>query len=373
MNPLHQYDVAAYIWPAYTGDEPRTRIFWPEGMGEWQSVRSAQPKFPGHDWPRRPLWGYQNEADPRVMSMQIETALSYGVNVFIYDWYWYDRRPFLENCLNDGFLKAHNCTDMRFYLMWANHDATNLWDKRTSDEGQTVIWQGGVPRDEFERAMTRVIEKYFVLPNYYKIDGKPVFMIYDVPGLVRGLGGLAETRSALDWFRKACVNHGLPGLHLQFTMWSNRATNLSGVDGGKDLPASRFSTLGFDSATHYQFVHFTDIDRNYEEVLPSVIAEWRRLDQSLDVPYFPHVSLGWDNNPRFHRFRPGILKNCTPENIERALVMARDYADAHLGQPPLITINSWNEWTESSYLLPDDLHGYGYLEAIQRVFRPSEA
>ena len=26
------YDVAAYIWPAYTGDEPRTRIFWPEGM-----------------------------------------------------------------------------------------------------------------------------------------------------------------------------------------------------------------------------------------------------------------------------------------------------------------------------------------------------
>lgn len=373
MNPLHHYDVAAYIWPAYTGDEPRTRIFWPEGMGEWQSVRSAQPKFPGHDWPRRPLWGYQNEADPRVMSMQIETALSYGVNVFIYDWYWYDRRPFLENCLNDGFLKAPNCSNMRFYLMWANHDATNLWDKRTSDGDQTVIWQGGVPRDEFERAMTRVIEKYFTLPNYYRIDGKPVFMIYDVPGLVRGLGGLEETRSALNWFRQACVNHGLPGLHLQFTMWSDRATNLSGVDGGKDLPASRFSTLGFDSATHYQFVHFTGIDRNYEQVLPDVASEWQRLDETLDVPYFPHVSLGWDNNPRFHCFRPGILKNCTPENIERALVMARDYADAHPGQPPLITVNSWNEWTESSYLLPDDLRGYGYLEAVQRVFLPAKS
>ena len=24
-------DVAAYIWPAYTGKEPRTRIFRPEG------------------------------------------------------------------------------------------------------------------------------------------------------------------------------------------------------------------------------------------------------------------------------------------------------------------------------------------------------
>jgi len=33
-----QYDVAAFIWPAYTGDEPRTRMFWPEGYGEWQSA-----------------------------------------------------------------------------------------------------------------------------------------------------------------------------------------------------------------------------------------------------------------------------------------------------------------------------------------------
>ena len=27
----------------------------------------------------------------------------------------------------DGFLKAKNCGDMKFYLMWANHDANTLW------------------------------------------------------------------------------------------------------------------------------------------------------------------------------------------------------------------------------------------------------
>ena len=68
------YDVAAYIWPSYTGGEPRTRMFWPEGDGEWETVRKATAKYPGHTWPRRPLWGYCNEADPYVMEMQINAA-----------------------------------------------------------------------------------------------------------------------------------------------------------------------------------------------------------------------------------------------------------------------------------------------------------
>lgn len=222
-------------------------------------------------------------------------------------------------------------------------------------------------RPEFERAMTRVIEQFFSQPNYYTIDGKPVFMIYDVPKLVEGLGGIQNTKEALRWFREACVKAGLKGLHLQFAMWNERVTNISGVDGEKTLPASKFNSLGFDSCTHYQYVHYTDIDRNYEDVLPDVSAEWKKLESELPIPYFPHVSVGWDNNPRFMKMRLGILKNCTPENIESALRMAKQYVDEHPSQPPLITINSWNEWTETSYLEPDDLYGYGYLEAIKKV------
>ncbi|MCC3374457.1 glycoside hydrolase family 99-like domain-containing protein [Cohnella sp. REN36] len=369
MMNRNSYDVAAYVWPAYTGDEPRTRMFWPEGIGEWQSVKNAARKFPEHDWPRKPLWGYVNEADPYVMEMQINAAADHGINVFIYDWYWYDKRPFLEQCLNNGYLKARNNDRVQFYLMWANHDVNHTWDIRLSHMQDTVIWEASVDRPEFERIAHRLIAEYFKHPSYYTIDGKPVFMIYDLANLMKGLGGADATKDAFDWFRNRAVEEGLPGLHLQLTLWKEMSFNLSGIDGGKEATTSEVVTLlGFDSLSHYQFVHFADIDRDYEDIMKDVVKEWQRIDQTYDIPYYPHISIGWDNNPRFQEFRPGIVRQNTPDHVQKALQLAKQYADEHPGQQPLITINSWNEWTETSYLQPDDRYGYGYLEAVKITF-----
>ncbi|NLL16393.1 MAG: hypothetical protein GX264_04280, partial [Clostridiales bacterium] len=200
---MNKYDIAAYVWPAYTGDDPRARLFWKEGIGEWQSVKNAVKKFPEHSWPRRPLWGYVNEANPDVMEMEIACAAKYGVNVFIYDWYWYDDRPFLENCLNDGYLKASNNHLVKFYIMWANHDANNLWNIDLSDDFYKVVtWKGEVSFDSFKTIVRRLIERYFTHPSYYKIDGSPVFMIYDLKNFLSGLGGSEGAKRAIEYFRQ---------------------------------------------------------------------------------------------------------------------------------------------------------------------------
>lgn len=364
----NKYDVAAYIWPSYHKDD-RARMFWPEGIGEWETVMKNKAKFEGHAQPRKPLWGYVNEADPYVMEMQINTAADHGVNVFIYDWYWYDRRPFLESCLNDGYLKARNNDRVKFYLMWANHNVNYTWDIRLSHMQDSIIWDAAVDRKEFEVIAKRLIEKYFKHPSYYTIDGKPVFMIYDLTNLMKGLGGVEAAKDAFEWFRAQAVEAGLPGLHLQLSLWGEMNFNLSGVDDGTTATTSEVATLlGFDSMTHYQFVHFVNIDRDYNEIMTDVVKEWARIENAYDIPYFPHVSIGWDNNPRFKEFRPGIVKNNIPANVQKAFEKAKEYADNHPEQPHLITINSWNEWTESSYLQPDDLYGYGYLEAVKNVF-----
>ena len=55
----HDYIVAAYVWPS-CHDEPMSReALWGEGIGEWEIVKKAEPRFDGHYQPRVPLWGYR--------------------------------------------------------------------------------------------------------------------------------------------------------------------------------------------------------------------------------------------------------------------------------------------------------------------------
>ncbi len=373
---MRKYDIAAFVWPSYTGDEPRTRIFWPDGIGEWQTVKAMTDKgYEGCRWPRIPLWGYENEADAKVMEKQIECAVSYGVNVFIYDWYWYDNRPFLENCLNDGFLKARNNTDMKFCLMWANHNATHLWDKRNSDKDlDTVIWSGVVTPEIFSNICDRTIEKYFKRENYYCIDGCPVYCIFDIDNFIRSFGTSDECRKGIEEFRRKTKEAGFKDLHLQFIHWRDRVFNwLEDNDSQKGVvSAQMYDFLGTDSVTNYSWGGLVDFDGDFNEIASNYSAAIEKEAKKINIPYYPSISVGWDNNVRFFDFVPGVVVNNTPENFKNACEMIKAYADKSMKEgnmkAPFITVNSWNEWTETSYLQPDDLYGYGYLEAIKDTF-----
>ena len=371
-----EYDIAAIVWPSYHPDD-RAKIFWPDGIGEWQTVISNKPKFEGHEQPRYPLWGYVNEADRYVAEMEIEAATDHGVNVFIFDWYWCDRMPFLEGHLNDGFLKAKNKDKMKFYLMWANHDVGRRWDKRGADDSFTrkdksLIWNAEVDRDEFEKICHRFIGKYFSQPNYYTIDDKPVFMIYSLKDLINGLGGVNETIDALNWFKKEVKKAGYKGLELQYSLRRDGQRDL--IINGKVVGVEKklIDKLGFNSLTHYVYAHMTGINRDYQEVLTDAEKIWNWVSDNYEATYYPQVSVGWDASPRAYNFVGGITKNSNPKNFETALRKAKDFLDKRPDQKPLITINSWNEWTETSYIMPCTMHGYGYLEAIKRVFVESE-
>ena len=64
-----------------------------------------------------------------------------------------------------------------------------------------------------------LIEHYFRRPNYYRIDGKPVFAIYETATFIREMGGEEQAVAALDRFREKCIEAGLPGVHIQPILW----------------------------------------------------------------------------------------------------------------------------------------------------------
>lgn len=354
------YDVAAYVWPAYQ-PEPRWAELgiFKDGIGEWQNVKEAVPKWQGHRQPLVPTWGYENEADPTVVAKKIDAAVAHGVNVFIYDWYWYKDRPFLEDALNKGFLGAPNNGKMKFFIMWANHHVNLLWDNKVAKKNR-IRWRAWVDADGFDRIAKRWIDQYFTRGNYYRIGGKPVLMIYEVQTLVAGLGGVEKTVEAFSRLKKMCCDAGLGGVHLM------------ACDYG--LKPSVAQRLGIDSATIYNFIHWSSTRGNpdYTVWAQKGIARFDAAKKSLGVKaYFAHASVGWDTNPRYPAGSvQTVAKDSTPAKFEGVLRQAKEWCDANTpaGYPKLITINSWNEWTEGSYLEPDTHFGYGYLEAIKRVF-----
>ena len=201
---------------------------------------------------------------------------------------------------------------------------------------------------------------YVARPNYYRMDGKPVLMIYEIATFVEGIGGIKNAGAALATFRKDCEAAGLGGVHLMVCDYK--------------LDAGALTGLGIDSATIYNFVHWASAKGNpdYDEWAKRGANRFDVAKKELGLKaYFAHASVGWDTNPRYPAGaeRPTVL-NSTPAKFEAALKRAKDWSDANTpkGYPKLITVNSWNEWTEGSYLEPDTKLGFGYLEAIKNVF-----
>lgn len=361
-----KYDVAAYVWPAYHNDPRWAEIgIFPDGKGEWETIYNAKPHYEGARQPRVPEWGYFNEADPKMQEKIIKTATKYGVNTFIFDWYWYNQRPFLEDVVN-AFLKARNNEKMKFYLMWANHQANSYWDRLEPDKS-IEYFKGETSRESFDMFTSHLVEDYFTKPNYYKIDGKPVFAIYEVSTFINGMGGIEQAKDALDDLRRKCVEAGLPGLHLQAILFTIPAS-LSGTPGETEsTKGNTLDALGFESLTHYQWCHYVPL-KEYQEWGEEAVRKYDEVDAEFEQPYFPHVSIDWDNNPRFPYPVTGVTGS-TPERFENFLKVAKDYVDKHPDQVPLVTVNAWNEWSEGSYLEPDTDYGYSYLEAVRNVFK----
>jgi len=354
----NDYYVVANIWAPYH-DDPINRKIWPEGIGEWEVVKKAVPGYDGHYQPKVPFWGYEMDNDPKVVERWIDVAVDHGINVFLYDWYWYNEGPFLESAINDGFLKAKNNEKMYFYVMWANHDMPmSTLNPHLFTNENNVVWSAKVDWKNWTIIVDRTIKQYFQKPNYFRIDGKPVFAVYFLDELIRTFENAEGVRKALDYFDAEAKKAGFPGVHFQ----------LSGGVWTAEKYVDTVKTMGFSSVVP---LTMGGVDRDYIKYGTNSMEIRDRLDKALNIPFFPCVSIAYDESPRFldQKEERGGRFNRSPQTFAMFLAKAKEWVDNHPdpARPKLLLINAWSEWAEDCYLLPDMKYGFGYLEAVKDV------
>ena len=369
--------VAVYYFPNYHTNDARNIKNKGENWSEWELIKAAKPRFPGHDQPKVPLWGYTDEKKPQVMAQKIEAATDNGIDCFIFDWYMYEDGPFLNRCLDEGFLQAKNVGKIKFALMWANHDWNEI-HPYTRGTQQKLLYPGKVSTKRFDGISDLLVSQYFTKPNYWKIDGKAYFSIYDIQKFMDGFGSVEATISAMKRLNNKAVAAGLNGVHWNIVAWGRPILPVEKV------PANYpelIKLLGFDSSTSYVWVHHVglpDRQTDFNKARDEYFTFWEKAKNEFSVPYYPNVSMGWDPSPRcdlksewgnFGYPFTNTIGNNTPENFKKALQLTKEKMLIDPNGPRIMNINSWNEWTEGSYLEPDKKNKFGYLEAVKSVFK----
>ncbi|WP_281816048.1 glycosyltransferase WbsX family protein [Parabacteroides goldsteinii] len=386
MNQAKDVDdeitVACYYFPNYhTRDTTDLRISRQhfENWSEWELVKNAKPRFEGHYQPKVPMWGYTDEKDPKVMEQKIQAASTHGIDVFIFDWYTYEGKPFLNRCLDEGFLHASNTDAIKFALMWANHDWMDLYPY-TGGNKHDYLYDGKVTSEMFDRIGDNLVEQYFTKPNYWLIDGKAYFSIYDIQNFINSFGSLEATIKEMKKLDQKAIDAGLKGIHWNLVAWG------TAILPGQEAPLNNkelLEKLKFDSATSYVWIHhagLSELETDFNYVRDKYMEHWDNAKKEYGVPYYPNVTMGWDPSPRTNQEKEwsgskygypytNTMSNNTPENFKKALEMTRDRLLADPDGPRILNINCWNEWTEGSYLEPDMKNGMSYLEAVKKVFK----
>jgi hypothetical protein len=358
------FEVVAYNFPSWH-PSPAMEKYFGEGWTEFEAVRHAKPWFEDEIQPKHPLWGMYdssapgsfNEADPEWAAREIELAASSGIDAFMVDWYWHEGTQFYQEQLEQGFLRAPNRHKLKFAVMWANHNWPNNYPAPIRGK-EAILYPQTYSESDMDRLTDYLLEHYLRQPNAWRIDGEPVFAIFNIAGeagILRHFG-VEKLRKVFDRMQDRAARAGLKGLHIQ----------ASHIYTAGETPLKE---CGFSSATHYHTFGGGTPGKTteYAEALERSIETWKATAPKLNLPYFPDCPVGWDNSPRYGSNAHCVLHR-TPDQYELQLLAAKHFVASRPAHPRVIFLSAWNEWTEDHYLLPDALYGYGFLDAVRRQF-----
>ena len=322
--------IGAHHCPLWEADKPHM----------WANIR----KHPE----RTPALGFYAQENPEVSDWETKWAVEHGVSFFIYCWYRASQGEAVKmrfgSAIHDALFKSRFAGKMKFTIMWENQ----------------VRGKSGVAdeRDLMGNLLPFWMENYFKHPSYLKVDRKTVLFIYRPEFLIQDLGGERQVAEAFGRMRQACRDAGFAGL-----------TILGEYRGLDPNHLKLMKRLGLDYTFAYcWYVH------NNPKPAQAIAAQMRAITKTQELGILPQVvtvSQGWSG------WRDeGSIWTIPPRDYETLLRKAKEFVATlpadQLGSRMLL-LDNWNEWGEGHYIAPYREYGFGYLDAVRKVFSDAPA
>jgi len=348
-------DALAFFLPQFH-PIPENDAWWEPGFTEWTNVTKARPLFWGHHQPILPSeLGFYDLRVAGVREQQAALAAEHGITAFCWWHYWFAGHRLLEQPFGD--VLRSGSPSLPFCLGWANQSWTGVWH---GAEDRVLIEQTypeGDDRAHFESVLPALRDE-----RYYRVDGKPLFLVFrpqELPHAAR----------FVDAWQSMAREAGLGGLYLvayaESRAWGSQYTT--------------HEADGFDAVLHVSFPFERRTSSRVRDRLRTYSPRFGpgRYHVAEHLPSYPRTLGGvvhpcvfpnWDNTARSGR-RGSVIVDATPERFGSHLREAKARASLNPQGQQLVWIKSWNEWAEGNYLEPDRTFGRGWLDAVAAEFK----
>ncbi|GHT37636.1 hypothetical protein FACS189427_10840 [Planctomycetales bacterium] len=295
---------------------------------------------------RTPALGIYAQDNPEIADWETKWALEHGVSFFIYCWYRTSQGKPVEtkyekSVFDDALFKSKFGNQMKFTIMWENQSKghSGIADEKDLTENLMPYW----------------INKFFKRDNYLIIDNKPVLFVYRPEVVSFDLGGDEKAKHAFNLMRDCCKKAGFDGLYI---LGEYRGTDAKVLQ--------RYKNFGLD----YTFAYCWHIpDSPAPKVAVEAQLEKIRKTQELHniIPQVITLSQAWSG------WRDeGSIWKLPPEEYENLLQKSKEFIETNVSKDELgskmLILDNWNEWSEGHYIAPYREYGFGYLDAVRKVF-----
>jgi len=213
------------------------------------------------------------------------------------------------------------------------------------------------------------------MPDYTRIDGKPLLYIDDPVRFNQQWGGPAGVNAALATLRADAVAHGFPGVFVLGSIYVGTCV----ADVGWDYFAAMLKGETWDALTPGSEPAAAcprDGAQPYPDLVSAGEQSWDYYAQRLaEFHTIPSIQGGWDGRPG-NEFQLDHLWwfERTPDQFGGYVRDAVTWADDHPEQrvepepaSPIVMVWAWNELQEGQQLMPTVGDGYGYGQALAQA------